>query len=132
MGRAHEVSGRAQTTLCPECNAAIELSDVTVSSSTTRPIDTRGSLTITPSGYISSALTVCGDAVIAGKVSGMLVCETLARLVYSGRLSCQIKTKSMVIEKESRVELSYPIETNELIVVRPGSGKFRMRRTHLD
>ena len=69
-GQTHEVSGRARTTLCPECNAAIELSDVTVSSSTTRPIDTRGSLTITPSGYISSALTVCGEAVIAGKVSG--------------------------------------------------------------
>ena len=47
-GQAHEVSGRARTTLCPECNAAIELSDVTVSSSTTRPIDTRGNLIITP------------------------------------------------------------------------------------
>ena len=123
-GQTHEVSGRARTTLCPECNAAIELSDVTVSSSTTRPIDTRGSLTITPSGYISSALTVCREAVIAGKVSGTLVCETLVRLVYSGRLSCQIKTESMVIEKESRVELSYPIETNELIVYGQAVGNF--------
>ena len=123
-GQAHEVSGRARTTLCPECNAAIELSDVTVSSNTTRPIDTRGNLTITPSGYISSALTVCHEALIAGRVSGTLVCETVVRLVYSGRLSCQMKTKSMVIEKESRVELSYPIETDELVVYGQATGYF--------
>ena len=123
-GQAHDVSGRARTTLCPECNAAIELSDVTVSSNTTRPIDTRGNLIITPSGYISSALTVCHEALIAGRVSGTLVCETVVRLVYSGRLSCQMKTKSMVIEKESRVELSYPIETDELVVYGQATGYF--------
>lgn len=123
-GQAHEVSARARTTLCPECNAAIELSDVTVSSSTTRPIDTRGNLIITPSGYISSALTVCHEALIAGRVSGTLVCETVVRLVYSGRLSCQVKTKSMIIEKESRVELSYPIESDELVVHGRAVGNF--------
>jgi cytoskeletal protein CcmA (bactofilin family) len=123
-GQTHEVSGRARTTLCPECNAAIELSDVTVSASTTRPIDTRGNLIITPSGYISSALTVCHEALIAGRVSGTLVSETIVRLVYSGRLSCQIKTRSIVIEKESRVELSYPTETDELIVYGRAAGNF--------
>jgi cytoskeletal protein CcmA (bactofilin family) len=123
-GQIHEVSGRARTTICPECNAAIELLDVNVSSSTTRPIDTRGNLIITPSGYISSALTVCHEALIAGKVSGTLVSETLVRVVYSGRLSCQIKAKSMVIEKESRVEFSYPIETDELIVYGQAAGNF--------
>jgi cytoskeletal protein CcmA (bactofilin family) len=123
-GQAHEVSGRARTTLCPECNAAIELSDVTISSSTTRPIDTRGNLIITPSGFISSALTVCHEALIAGRVSGTLVCETVVRLIYSGRLSCQMKTKSMIIEKESHVELSYPIETNELVVYGQAVGNF--------
>ena len=123
-GQTHEVSGRARTTICPECNAAIELSDVTVSSSTTRPIDTRGNLIITPSGYISSALTVCHEALIAGRVSGTLVSETTVRLVYSGRLSCQIKAKSIVIEKESHVEFSYPIETNELIVHGQAAGNF--------
>jgi cytoskeletal protein CcmA (bactofilin family) len=123
-GQAHEVSGRARTTLCPECNAAIELSDVTVSSSMTRPIDTRGNLIITPSGYVSSALTVCHEALIAGRVSGTLVCETVVRLVYSGRLSCQMRTKSMIIEKESDVELSYPIETDELVVYGQAVGNF--------
>ena len=123
-GQVHEVSGHAQTTLCPECNAAIELSDVTVSSGTTRPIDTRGNLIITPSGYISSALTVCHEALIAGRVSGTLVCESALRLVYSGRLSCQLKAKSIIIEKEARIELSYPIETNELIVYGQAAGNF--------
>jgi cytoskeletal protein CcmA (bactofilin family) len=53
-----------------------------------------------------------------------LVCETEVRLVYSGRLSCQVKAKSMIIERESRVELSYPIETNELIVYGRAAGNF--------
>jgi cytoskeletal protein CcmA (bactofilin family) len=57
-------------------------------------------------------------------VSGTLVSETVVRLVHSGRLSCQIKTKSIIIEKESRVELSYPIETNELIVYGQAAGNF--------
>jgi cytoskeletal protein CcmA (bactofilin family) len=90
----------------------------------TRPIDTRGNLIITPTGYISSALIVCHEAFIAGRVSGTLVCETVVRLVYSGRLSCQIKTKSMIIEKESDVELSYPIETDALVVHGQAVGNF--------
>jgi cytoskeletal protein CcmA (bactofilin family) len=90
----------------------------------TRPIDTRGNLIITPSGYVSSALTVCHEALIAGRVSGTLVCETVVRLVYSGRLSCQMRTKSMIIEKESDVELSYPIETDELVVYGQAVGNF--------
>jgi cytoskeletal protein CcmA (bactofilin family) len=57
-------------------------------------------------------------------VSGTLVSETIVRLVYSGRLSCQIKTRSIVIEKESRVELSYPTETDELIVYGRAAGNF--------
>jgi cytoskeletal protein CcmA (bactofilin family) len=57
-------------------------------------------------------------------VSGTLVAETVVRLVHSGRLSCQIKTKSIIIEKESRAELSYPIETNELIVYGQAAGNF--------
>ena len=86
-------------------------------SSTTRPIDTRGNLIITPSGYISSALTVCREAPHRREGERNVgVRDVCVRLVYSGRLSCQIKAKSMVIEKESRAELSYPIETNELIV----------------
>lgn len=123
-GHVHEVSGHARTTFCPECHAAIELSDVTVSSPTSRPIDTRGNLIVTPSGFISSALTVCGEALIAGRVSGTLVCEGTVRFAYSGRLSCQMKAKSIVIEKETRIEFSYPIKANELVVHGQAGGNF--------
>ncbi len=123
-GQVHEVSGHARTTFCPECHAGIELSDVTISSRTSRPIDTRGNLVVTPSGYISSALIVCHEALVAGRVSGTLVCEGALRLVYSGRLSCQMKAKSIVIEKEARVEFSCPIKTNELTVYGQAVGNF--------
>jgi cytoskeletal protein CcmA (bactofilin family) len=122
--QVHEVSGHARTTFCPECHAAIELSDITISSRTSRPIDTRGNLTVTPSGYISSALIVCREALIAGRVSGTLICEDALQLSYSGRLSCQMQAKSIVIEKGVRVELSCPIKTNDLTVYGEAVGNF--------
>ena len=123
-GQAHEVSRHARTTFCPECNAAIEFADVTISSRTSRPIDTRGNLVVTHSGYISSALTVCREALIAGRVSGTLICEGALRLAYSGRLNCQLKAESILIEKEARVELSFPIKTHELTVYGQAAGNF--------
>jgi cytoskeletal protein CcmA (bactofilin family)/Zn finger protein HypA/HybF involved in hydrogenase expression len=122
--KVHEVSGYAWTTFCPECQAAIELSDITISSSTSRPIDTRGNLIVTPTGYISSALIVCNEALIAGRISGTLVCEGVLHLAYSGRLSCQMKAGSIIIEKEARIELSYPIKTGELTVYGQTAGNF--------
>jgi cytoskeletal protein CcmA (bactofilin family) len=123
-GQIHEVSWHAQTTFCPDCYAAIELSDITISSRTSRPIDTRGNLIITPSAYVSSALTVCHEALVAGRISGTLICEAALRLACSGRLSCQMSAKSIIIEKEARVELSYPIRTRDLTVYGQAAGNF--------
>ena len=120
----HEVSEHARTTFCPNCQAAIELYDITISSRTSKPIDTRGNLTITPSAYISSALIVCHEALVAGRISGTLICEGALRLASSGRLSCQMSARSIVIEKEARVELSYPIKTGELVVYGQVAGSF--------
>jgi cytoskeletal protein CcmA (bactofilin family) len=123
-GRTHEVSGHARTTFCPDCHAAIELADVTISSRTSKPIDTRGDLMIAPSGYVSSALIVCREAVVAGRISGTLICEGALRLVCSARLSCQMSARSIVIEKDARVELSCPIKAGDLTVYGQAAGNF--------
>ncbi|HEY5744268.1 MAG TPA: polymer-forming cytoskeletal protein, partial [Terrimicrobiaceae bacterium] len=87
--------------------------------------DTRGNLVVSPTGYISSALIVCENALIAGRISGTLVCEADLRLACSARLSCQIRARSIVIDKDARVELSYPINTGDLIVYGQTAGNFR-------
>jgi cytoskeletal protein CcmA (bactofilin family) len=128
-GRSHEVSGYARSTFCFHCNAAIDLCDVTISSSTSRPIDTRGNLIITPSGYVCSALTVCREALVAGRISGTLVCEATLRLVCSERLSCQVRAKSIIIEDEARLELTCPIRTGDLTVHGRAVGNFECAGT---
>ena len=57
---------------------------------TSRPIDIRGDLFITPSGYVCSALTVCRAASIAGRIGGTLICEDTLCLSCSERLCCQM------------------------------------------
>jgi cytoskeletal protein CcmA (bactofilin family)/predicted RNA-binding Zn-ribbon protein involved in translation (DUF1610 family) len=120
----HEVSGHARSTLCPHCNAAINLCDVTISSSTSRPIDTRGNLTITSSGYLCSALTVCREAFVAGRISGTLVCEDALYLTCSERLCCQMNAAFVVIERHARLELTCPIKTGDLTVHGQAAGYF--------
>jgi cytoskeletal protein CcmA (bactofilin family) len=123
-GKSHKVSRHARTTLCPFCNTAIDLCDVTISSTTSRPIDTRGNLFITPSGYVCSALTVCRGAHIAGRISGMLVCEATLRITCSERLSCQVSAASLVIEEPARLELTSPIRSGDLTVYGRAIGNF--------
>ncbi len=115
-GQTHEVSGYARNTICPGCNAAIEMEALTFSSNVTRPVDTRGLLTVEAKGYLNSPFIVCGDGFIEGRVSGTLRCEGTLRLACSGKLTCRISAKSVVIEKDARVEILYAIQTSDLVV----------------
>src|SRR5262245_20370256 len=78
-GETHEVSSHSQSTICPGCNASIEFVDVVISSNTSRPVDTRGKLVIEEAGHLNSNLTICSDAAIWGKISGVLQCEGTVR-----------------------------------------------------
>jgi cytoskeletal protein CcmA (bactofilin family) len=118
------VSGHALTTFCPNCNATINLSDVTVSSIASKPIDTRGKLTVTPSGHLSSALTICGEAFVDGRVTGTLVCETTLTLAGSRRFSCQMVAASIVIERRASLEFISPVRAGNLTVHGRARGTF--------
>ena len=123
-GKTHGVSKHARTTFCPHCNIAIDLCDAKISSVTSRPIDIRGNLIITHSGHVCSALTICSEAFVAGRVSGTLICESTLRLEHSGRLNCQIRAKSVVIEERSRLMLTYPTKSGDLMVHGQAAGAF--------
>ena len=99
-GQIHEVSGHARNNFMPSlqcsdrslrCHNLLQLAS--------RPIDTRGNLTITSSGYVCSALTVCREAFVAGRISGTLVCEGTLDLTCSERLCCQINAAFVIIER---------------------------------
>ena len=122
--RAHKVSGHAQSTICPGCNASIELRDLVFSSQVSRPVNTRGKLTIEPGGSLNCALIICGEALIEGKINGALFCEGTVRLACSGKSSGRITAKFLIIEKGAQVELVHLVKTTDLVVNGRARGNF--------
>ncbi len=128
-GETHEVSSHSQNTICPGCNASIEFGDIVISSNVSRPVDTRGRLTIEAAGNLNNTLTACGDADIWGKISGVLHCEGTARLHIAGKLNCRIAANAVVIEKGARVELTHPLECATLEVYGSALGRFECSKS---
>ncbi|PWU11909.1 MAG: hypothetical protein C5B47_00135 [Verrucomicrobia bacterium] len=115
-GQHQRVSAYAKTTLCVQCNTAISLTNVSITHSTSQEIDTRGQLTISPTGYLAGGLSVCGSAAIKGKLSGILLCEQTIRLSGKGRYRAQLIAKCVLIERDADLYFHFPICTEELIV----------------
>ena len=115
-GKTHPVSTHAANTICPYCNSAIELRDMTVLTPTSRRVDTRGKLTISSAGSLSSSWIVCGSADIAGHVSGSLRSEGEVHLATIGVCACQMTAPSVVVAKHARASFTHPLETGHLEV----------------
>ncbi len=115
-GNSHLVSAHARSTLCPSCNSAIELEDITFLLPASRTVDTRGRLTIGPSGSLSSSWIICGSAHIAGNIVGLFRSEGEVRLATNHSCACQITAPTVVIEKNARSSFTLPVETDHLVV----------------
>lgn len=115
-GASHQVSSHARNTLCPSCNAAIDLCDVVIPSPTSRQIDTRGKLLIARSGSLSSSWIVCGAAHIEGRITGVLKSEGAVHLSTNLSCVCQIAAPTVIIEKNARAKFTLPVETGHLEV----------------
>lgn len=124
-GQNHEVSGYAKSTICPGCAASIELGDLVFSSNVSRPVDTRGKLTVQAEAYLNSSQIICGSALIQGRIAGTLRCEGEVRLACSGKLGCQILAHTVRIEKNASVELAHLLETTNLIILGSLIGRVR-------
>ena len=115
-GNTHRVSPHAVNTICPCCNSAIELGNITIHSSASCQVDTRGKLTIGPAGSLSSSWMVCGSADIQGRIVGVLRSEGEVHLSTSRVCACQITAPSVVIEKNARASFTLPLETGHIEV----------------
>lgn len=114
--RTHSVSGHAKSTMCPGCNQSIQLENLTFSSHASRPVNTRGKLTVESGASLTSAHIICGDGLIRGKINGVLFCEGVLRLACQEHFASSITAHSLVIEKKSRVELAQPVRVVDLLV----------------
>ena len=114
--RIHEVPRLASSTSCPNCNAHIDLYDVTVEKRVSRVVRTRGNLVIKKFGYLNNQITICGQADIGGGAAGKIFCDGETKIRTSGRLNCEIGSRRVRIEKGADVIVAHPIRVHDMVV----------------
>jgi cytoskeletal protein CcmA (bactofilin family) len=115
-GRTHQVSQKAQSTICPGCYAPIELIEVNITGPSSRAVDTRGLLKIGPKGSLSNPWIVCGSARIEGAFNGHLRCEGEVRLNLQKPCTGRISAESILVEKKSSIDCSQPLEADRITI----------------
>ena len=122
-GRTHQVSPKAQSTICPGCYAPIELIDVNITAHASRSIDTRGHLKITAKGSVSNPWIICGSARVEGPFQGHLRCEGEARLAMQKTCTGRITAGSLVIDRKAVIDCSQLVDADSVSI----EGIFRGR-----
>jgi len=128
-GERHRASSRARNTICPHCNAAIDLEDLIFHSPASRPVDTRGKLVIGPHGSLSSSWIVCGSAWIQGRIVGRIISTGEVRIGTNEVCSCHMTAPLIVVEKNRHPTFTHPLQTQRLEVFGCLTGIIRCRGT---
>ena len=81
-----------------------------------KPVNIRGHLHVTSKGAIQNANTVCGSALIEGKISGNLYAEEEIRLTNRGRCFSTIAARRIVVERGADLSLTHPLIAAEIII----------------
>ena len=115
-GRTHQVSPKAQSTICPGCYAPIELIDVNITAHASRSIDTRGHLKITAKGSVSNPWIICGSARIEGPFHGHLRCEGEARLAMQKTCTGRITAGSFVIDRKAVIDCTQLVDADSVSI----------------
>lgn len=115
-GRTHQVSQKAQSTICPGCYAPIELIEVNITAHSSRAVDTRGLLKIGAKGSLSNPWIICGSARIEGAFNGHLRCEGEVRLNMQKPCTGRITADSILVEKKASIECSQPLEADSITI----------------
>ena len=115
-GRTHQVSQKAQSTICPGCYAPIELIEVNITAHSSRAVDTRGLLKIGAKGSLANPWIVCGSARIEGAFSGHLRCEGEVRLNMQKPCTGRITADSILVEKRATIQCSQPLEADHITI----------------
>lgn len=115
-GRTHQVSQKAQSTICPGCYAPIELIEVNITAHSSRAVDTRGLLKIGAKGSLSNPWIICGSARIEGAFNGHLRCEGEVRLNMQKPCTGRITADSILVEKKASIDCSQPLEADSITI----------------
>lgn len=111
------VSSLAKSSLCPQCGAYMDLRDFKIAGSYGRTIQTQGKVVITSKGDVTSAKIVCAEALIQGKLQGLLVSNGKVRFKMKGRCLGGIEAGHFLIEKRSDVEFVRTVKAKHAEII---------------
>lgn len=115
-GHTHECADNAENTQCTHCGQPISFANITISSSVSRKIDTRGIVRVEKRGNLFTPLTVCRNAVIHGMISGSLCCRGKVTIHGSGNFPVKIETAELLIPGGADVVCPFPIHAHRVVV----------------
>jgi cytoskeletal protein CcmA (bactofilin family) len=112
--RKHEVSDAATSTNCPGCSAHIDLRDYRITTSFSRSIQTRGDVTLTSKGDLSSTKVVCRSAMIEGKLRGDLTCDESITINFVGKIPGRLTAQHINVERKSDIQCFRRVTVNNI------------------
>lgn len=113
-GTRQEVSSAAQSSLCPSCGSYIDIRDFKIAGTFGRSIQTQGAVAITSKGDVASARIACREALVEGKMRGVLACTGVVRVKLHGKLMATIESQHLVVEKRADVEFVRPVRVQSM------------------
>ncbi len=115
-GQNHSASAHLKSSACPSCGTLTDLADVLITSHFTRPVNTRGSIHVAPTGYLNSPHTRCASAHIEGRFAGRIDCVGTLRIRGQGVCRAQIETHTLIIDRGSNFRFAFPIRAEEILI----------------
>lgn len=105
------LSTAAQSTMCPDCGAYIDLRDFKITGPFGRSVQTAGEVQLGPRGDITSTRLMCGSAYIEGSLRGCIVCTGTATLRLTGRMPGLLEADHVLVDKKGDVEFVRLLKT---------------------
>ncbi len=115
-GHTHTVPPPTPFTQCPACGTGIELRDITITTHSTRIVQTRGTVHIEKDGFLNATRVDCGHAVVEGRIAGRVTCEGTLRLRGEGLCRALIRTRRLFIDRGGPLRFTSTIYAEEIIL----------------
>jgi cytoskeletal protein CcmA (bactofilin family)/predicted RNA-binding Zn-ribbon protein involved in translation (DUF1610 family) len=110
-GHQQKLSKGAQSTMCPECGAYMDLRDFKIAAPFGRSVQTAGDIYVSPKGDVTSTKMMCGALFLEGNLRGHAIVTGTATVKVKGRLIGTIDAPHILVEKRSELEFARPVRT---------------------
>ncbi len=115
-GETHSAPAHVVSSACPTCGSSTNLTDIHITSHFTHSVDTRGSIHVSPTGYLNSPHTRCANAHIEGRFAGRIDCVGTLRIRGNGICRARIETHTLIIDRGSDFRFTFPIRAEEIVI----------------